>query len=156
MCTHFIVYSDEKERSAGKEMGMGIGRNGHRSKFFKPFFFFLDFFIITRNLRLSYSMSLFFRGKVHDPVYYELQDLTAERFTIFWSIEVVLVSLPLTLNIFLSLFWYFYCWLWASTWLLTVSRDFKESCLLHFLRFKTLSNTKIWFSGCVFEHGLLN
>ena len=58
--------------------GMGIGPN-----FSNHFFFFFDFFIITRNLRLSYSMSLFFRGKVHDPVYYELQDLTAERFTIF-------------------------------------------------------------------------
>ena len=129
---------------------MGIGPN------FSNHFFFLDFLIITRNLRLSYSMSLLFREKVHDPVYYELQDLTAERFTKFWSIEVVLSSLPLTLNIFLSLLWYFYCWLWAGTWLLTVSRDFKESCLLHFLRFETLSNTKIWFSGCIFEHGLLN
>ena len=62
--------------------GSYCSRNGHRSKFFKPFFF-LDFLIITRNLRLNYSMSLFFREKVHDLVYYELQDLTAERFTIF-------------------------------------------------------------------------
>lgn len=116
--------------------------------------------IITKNLRVSYSISLFFRKKVHDPVYYEIQDLTAESFTMFWNIEVALVSLPLTLNIFLSLSWYFYCWLWTGQSHHWMTPEWFLKGLLNdswqILRFKASSNTKIWFSGCIFEHGLLN